>query len=98
MVVDIRTKSPTFGQWVSAENWTEIYIPIGSAHEFVTLEENTEVSYKLSDFYTPDHENGILWNDPDLAIDWPIDPTQVQLSEKDKSLPRFNALKDHLPF
>ena len=93
VAVDLRKNSPTFGQHVtaelSAENWTQILVPIGFAHGFVTLEPNTEVTYKVSAPYAPDHEDGIMWNDPDLGIDWPIEESQVQLSAKDKLLPAF---------
>lgn len=99
VAVDLRRNSPTFGQHVSAElsaeNWTQILVPIGFAHGFVTLEPNTEVTYKVSAPYAPDHEDGIMWNDPDLGIDWPIDENQVQLSAKDKVLPGF---KDSFTF
>jgi len=99
VAVDLRKNSPTFGQHVSAElsaeNWTQILVPIGFAHGFVTLEPNTEVTYKVSAPYAPDHEDGIMWNDPDLGIDWPIQESQVQLSAKDKVLPSF---KDSFTF
>ncbi len=93
VAVDLRKDSPTFGQHVSAElsadNWTQILVPIGFAHGFVTLEPNTEVTYKVTAPYAPDYEDGIMWNDPDLGIDWPVSEDQVQLSGKDKVLPAF---------
>ncbi len=102
VAVDIRKDSPTFGQWVSAElsaeNWKQIYVPVGFAHGFVTLEPDTEVSYKMSDFYAPDHEAALLWNDPDLTIDWPVDPAQIKLNEKDRKAPTFKKMIDSLPF
>ena len=102
VAVDIRKDSPTFGQWVgaeiSAENWTQIFVPKGFAHGFVTLEPNTEVAYKVSDLYAPDLEDAVIWNDPDLNIDWPIDPEIVQLSAKDKVAKTWAEMKDDFPF
>ncbi|WP_135081582.1 dTDP-4-dehydrorhamnose 3,5-epimerase [Terasakiella sp. SH-1] len=102
IAVDIRKESPTFGQWVSAElsadNWTQIFVPIGFAHGFVTLEENTEVCYKTSAPYAPDYEDGIIWNDPDLNINWLIKDDTIQLSAKDKILQTFADYTDKPSF
>lgn len=94
IAVDIRQGSPTFGKHISAvisqENWQQILVPKGFAHGFITLEPNTEVVYKVTDYYSPDHERGILWNDPELGINWGIDPSEVVLSDRDKKHPRFS--------
>lgn len=93
IAVDIRRASPTFGQHVaveiSAENFKQIYVPAGFAHGFVTLQPDTEVLYKVSGYYSPAHDRGILWNDPDLQLPWGISPEAAVLSEKDKKHPRL---------
>ena len=96
VAVDIRTGSATFGRHVSAvlsaDNGKQILIPEGFAHAFCTLQDDTEVAYKVSDHHAPDCDAGILWNDPDLGIDWPVDPGLAILSEKDRALPRLSDL------
>ena len=86
VTVDIRPDSPTFGTWsgdvLSAENKRQLWIPPGLAHGFVVLSETAEFLYKTTDYYAPAHERCIVWNDPDLAIDWPI-VGQPLLSHKD---------------
>lgn len=93
VAVDIRRDSPTFGRHVkeilSAANWRQLYVPAGFAHGFVTLEPDTEVVYKVTDYYSPDHERGIRWNDPALGIDWGIDADQAILSGRDQAHPDF---------
>lgn len=95
VVVDIRPDSRTFGQWVgmdlSADNRRELYIPTGFAHGFMVLSESTEIVYKCTCEYSPLHERGIIWNDPDIGIKWPL--ATPMLSEKDIHYPR---LKDAL--
>lgn len=100
VAVDIRRASPTFGQWVSAElseeNGAQIFVPRGFAHAFLTLRPDTIVAYKCDNFYHRDADGGIRYDDPDLAIDWPI-PAQgegLTVSAKDRNLP---ALKDLEP-
>lgn len=86
VAVDLRSSSPTFGQWageiLSAENKRMLWVPEGFAHGFVVLSETAEFLYKTTDFYAPQYERCIAWNDPDLSIDWPID-FQPSLSQKD---------------
>jgi dTDP-4-dehydrorhamnose 3,5-epimerase len=89
--VDIRRGSPSFGQWVgvnlSEENKRQLFVPEGFAHGFCVLSEAADVVYKCTDFYAPEDEGGILWSDPDLAIDWPI--SEPLISAKDSRLPRL---------
>lgn len=91
VAVDARPGSPTFGKWVgeilSAENQRSLYIPAGFLHGFCVMSSAAEVEYKCSEFYAPGDEVGVRWNDPDLAIDWPI--REPLLSVKDRSLPSF---------
>lgn len=87
VAVDIRQSSPTFGQWVgeilSAENKRQMWVPEGFAHGFVVLSETAEFLYKTTDYYAPEHERCIVWNDPALAIPWPLDGAPA-LSAKDR--------------
>lgn len=95
VAVDIRKDSPTFGQWegvlLSEENKTQFWIPPGLAHGFVVLSDIADFEYKCTDFYTPGHEGCLLWNDPDVGIEWPID-FEPLLSDKDKVGKRFKEL------
>lgn len=94
VAVDVRWQSPTFGQWfglnLSAENKKQLYIPVGFAHGFCVLSEFAEVNYKCTDYYAPKDERGILWNDPALAIDWPV--KNPILSARDLQHPRFSEI------
>ena len=92
--VDLRAGSPTFGTHVStelsAENGRQLWVPGGFGHAFVTLEPESLVAYKVTSLYAPDADGGIVWNDPDLAIDWPLSPDGPTLSAKDERLPRLS--------
>jgi len=89
VAVDIRKSSPNFGKWVgcllSAENHRQLWIPAGFAHGFLVVSEVVEMLYKTTDYYAPNHERCIIWNDPDLAIDWPLGGKTPVLSTKDKA-------------
>lgn len=93
VAVDIRHGSPTYGRYVStelsAENGWQLYIPIGFAHGLMTLEPGTEIQYKVSADYAPKHDAGLIWNDPALAIPWPVEQSTAVLSDKDRKLPRL---------
>lgn len=97
VAVDIRNGSPTYGQFVTAElsaqNARQLWIPPGFAHGFCTLEPDTVISYKVTDYYCPEYDRGLLWNDPEVAIDWPVTADIAILSDKDRKLPRLADLR-----
>jgi dTDP-4-dehydrorhamnose 3,5-epimerase len=103
VIVDLRDDSPSFGRWhaeyLDAENGFSLYLPSGFAHGFITMADETELSYQMAEPFVAHAAIGITWNDPDLAIDWPIQPSVI--SERDRSLQRFTTFCDtrniHLP-
>jgi dTDP-4-dehydrorhamnose 3,5-epimerase len=97
VAVDVRVGSPTYSEWVAQEltsnNGLQLFVPVGFAHGFITLEPDTEVQYKTSDFYAPGCEDGVIWNDPELNLPWPIAGDGPILSEKDTRLGALAELK-----
>ena len=91
VIIDLRPASPTYAQWIgvelTAENYTMLYVPENFAHGFITLKDDTEITYQVSQFYTPGSERGIRWNDPAFSIDWPIEVRVI--SDKDKNWPDY---------
>lgn len=96
VAVDVRVGSPTYGRHVaavlSAANWTQMWIPVGFAHGFCTLEPNTEVIYKVTAYYAPESDRGLKWDDAELGIDWPVKPGGATLSDKDRDLPSLKLM------
>lgn len=98
VAVDLRKGSPTFGKWegviLSAENKRQFFIPKNFAHGFLVLSDEAEFVYKVDDFYHPNDEGGLMWNDSDIGIKWPIeDGMEIKLSDKDKLHPPFSEFK-----
>jgi dTDP-4-dehydrorhamnose 3,5-epimerase len=93
VAVDLRAGSPTYGRWaaaaLTARSGEQIFVPRGFAHGYCTLDPDTEVAYKVDEYYAPDCDRGLIWNDPTLAIDWPAKTFEAMLSDKDRNLPRF---------
>ena len=101
VAVDLRKGSPTYGQWegilLSAENKKQFYVPEGFAHGFLVLSDEAVFNYKCTNLYEPEYDSGLLWNDPEVGIEWPLEGIdKIILSEKDKKQPRLNELD--LPF
>jgi dTDP-4-dehydrorhamnose 3,5-epimerase len=101
VAVDLRPKSPTFGRHVAKElsedNWHQLLIPEGFAHGYLTLTDSAVVLYKVNRPYAPDHQGGILWNDPDLKISWgQMVGSSLTIAEKDQTLPRLRDLTSHI--
>ena len=101
VVVDIRNGSPTYGRHItlilSAAQGNQLFVPEGFAHGFCTLEPDTEVLYKVSGDYAPEHDHGLAWDDPDLAIRWPVAPDRAILSDKDRRHPTLAGLPAYFP-
>lgn len=93
VALDLRIGSPTYGRWeamtLTAQAGEQLFIPRGCAHGFCTLEANTELAYKVDDYYAPEAEHGLAWDDPTLAISWPVSPTEAVLSDRDQRLGHF---------
>lgn len=102
VAVDLRAGSPTYGRWVAAEltagRGEQLFIPAGYGHAFLTLEPDCEVAYKVDDFYAPECDGGIRWDDPDLAIAWPLPIAAPELSEKDARLPLLKDFVSPFPY
>jgi len=93
VAVDLRVGSPAYGRWLAgtltAQGGEQIFVPRGFAHGYCTLEADTEVAYHVDDYYAPECEQGLAWDDPTLAIAWPVAPADAVLSDRDRKLPRF---------
>ena len=99
VAVDLRAGSPTFGKWtgvtLTAENKRQFYIPEGFAHGFLVLSETATFQYKCTDYYAPEYDGGVLWNDPEIGIEWPLEGIdEVLLSDKDKVQQTFKSFKE----
>ncbi|PZX13489.1 dTDP-4-dehydrorhamnose 3,5-epimerase [Palleronia aestuarii] len=101
VAVDIRAGSPTYGQWVgvelTAENGRQLLIPAGFLHGFATRADDTEIIYKCSDFYAPDCDGAVAWDDPEIGIDWGLSPDAAILSDKDAAAPLLSQIGTPFP-
>jgi dTDP-4-dehydrorhamnose 3,5-epimerase len=102
VAVDIRAGSPTYGRHVALElssgNWRQLWIPCGFAHGYLTLEDDCEVIYKVTDYYAPECDRGIAWDDPALAIAWRLPASEIILSDKDRKQPRLSDVETTFKF
>jgi len=102
VAVDVRGGSPTYGQWEAVElddeSMRELYVPVGFAHGFCVLSDVADVLYKQTAYYDPELERAIAWDDPDIAIEWPLDQSELSVSERDGRAPRLREIADELPF
>jgi dTDP-4-dehydrorhamnose 3,5-epimerase len=93
VAVDLRLGSPSYGKWMAvnltAQGGEQIFVPRGFAHGYCTIEDDTEVAYKVDDYYAPECEQGLIWDDATLGIGWPVSSADAVLSDKDRKLPRF---------
>ena len=99
VVVDLRADSPTFGRWISvilsSEQNNQLWVPVGFGHGFCTLEPNTVISYRVTSYYSPEHDLGVAWDDPDIGVKWPDIADPETLSAKDRRQPALANLPDH---
>ena len=102
VIVDLRRGSPAYGRWEAHElsdaNMNVLYVPTGFAHGFCVISDIADVLYKQSDYYDPEFERGIAWDDPDVAVEWPLPRDEVSVSQRDRDAPRLAELADALPF
>ena len=96
VAVDLRADSPTFGRWISVilspEDCNQLWVPLGFGHAFCTLEPNSVISYRVTNYYSPEHDKGVAWDDPDIAVEWPDIADPTTLSDKDRRQPTLAAL------
>jgi dTDP-4-dehydrorhamnose 3,5-epimerase len=96
VAVDLRADSATFGRWISVvlspEHNNQLWVPVGFGHGFCTLEPNTVISYRVTSYYSPEHDKGVAWDDPDIAVEWPDLADPDTLSEKDRNQPKLAEL------
>jgi dTDP-4-dehydrorhamnose 3,5-epimerase len=96
VIVDLRQGSPTFGRWVSVilspEDLNQLWVPVGFGHGFCTLEPNSIISYRVTEYYSPEHDKGVAWDDPEIGVDWPSIADPETLSGKDREQPRLADL------
>jgi dTDP-4-dehydrorhamnose 3,5-epimerase len=102
VAVDLRRGSPTYGQWdameLDDESMRELFVPVGFAHGFCVLSDVADVIYKQTAYYDPGLERGIAWDDPDVAVEWPLSRSELTISERDSAAPMLRELADELPF
>lgn len=99
VVVDLRSDSPSFGRWISVElspqKCNQLWVPAGFGHGFCTLEPNSVISYRVTNYYSPEHDKGVAWDDPAIGINWPDIADPQTLSGKDRHLPGLAGLRSH---
>ena len=101
VAVDLRTGSPTYGQWIAVtltpEENNQLWIPVGFGHAFCTLEPNSVIAYRVTDYYSPESDKGVAWDDPQIGIDWPSVADAETLSAKDREQPALSQLPAYFP-